>query len=426
VTLLILWLIFATIVGTCVGSFLNVVIYRLPEGLSLVHPPSRCPKCEHKLAWYDNVPVLGWCWLRGKCRYCGHPISTQYPIIEAITGGLIGGWFFICYFTNMRPDFSGAGLDATWVIFAVNAVLLAGLLAATLIDARYFIIPLGIPWTVTAVAVVVLPVAVALWPWSVQTVELPARVQGAQILTTSERLDQVGEPVQHAAAVQVAADQPGVSEVELSAAPLAGPRGATMALGAAIGLVLANVLLRMKLMPRSFDEEPTEVMEEHHEADDPESWLAHPHPRREVSKELIFLALPAAGAVIGWLAAGEEAGLVYRAFGGAMLGYLAGGLTVWATRILGTLGFGKEAMGLGDVHLMGAVGAVCGWPVAVLAFFVAPFLGLTWTAAAAGLSRMLNREVKMIPYGPHLAAATVVVMIFREPMLAYFGMLLAG
>ena len=78
------WLIFFMLIGACVGSFLNVVIYRLPEGKSVIHPPSCCPRCGHRLAWYDNVPVLGWLWLRGKCRYCGEPISVQYPIIEAI------------------------------------------------------------------------------------------------------------------------------------------------------------------------------------------------------------------------------------------------------------------------------------------------------------------------------------------------------
>lgn len=70
--------------GGAIGSFLNVVIYRLPAGLSLIHPPSRCPRCEHPIRAYDNVPVLGWILLRGKCRDCGEPISARYPTIEAI------------------------------------------------------------------------------------------------------------------------------------------------------------------------------------------------------------------------------------------------------------------------------------------------------------------------------------------------------
>lgn len=83
----------AFIFGASVGSFLNVVIYRLPAGLSLLHPPSRCPKCLHPLRPHDNVPVLGWLWLRGRCRYCKTPISPRYPLIEAATGLLfVGAW----------------------------------------------------------------------------------------------------------------------------------------------------------------------------------------------------------------------------------------------------------------------------------------------------------------------------------------------
>ncbi|MGB3297314.1 MAG: prepilin peptidase, partial [Phormidesmis sp.] len=67
------------ILGAAVGSFLNVVIYRLPAGLSLVYPPSRCPRCETRLKPYDNVPVLGWLWLKGRCRSCKLPIASRYP-----------------------------------------------------------------------------------------------------------------------------------------------------------------------------------------------------------------------------------------------------------------------------------------------------------------------------------------------------------
>jgi leader peptidase (prepilin peptidase)/N-methyltransferase len=71
--------------GLIVGSFLNVVIYRLPRGQSLVSPPSRCPRCGKPLSWFDNIPVFSWLFLRGRCRQCGEPISIQYPIIEMVT-----------------------------------------------------------------------------------------------------------------------------------------------------------------------------------------------------------------------------------------------------------------------------------------------------------------------------------------------------
>ncbi len=71
--------------GACVGSFLNVVIYRLPAGISLLWPPSRCPKCGHKLGLTENIPILGWLMLRGRCRHCHTSISARYPLVETFT-----------------------------------------------------------------------------------------------------------------------------------------------------------------------------------------------------------------------------------------------------------------------------------------------------------------------------------------------------
>jgi leader peptidase (prepilin peptidase)/N-methyltransferase len=80
--------VFAAAVGAAIGSFLNVVIYRLPRGESLVHPASHCPGCEHAIRPYDNVPVLAWLWLRGRCRDCRVKISARYPGVEALTAAL--------------------------------------------------------------------------------------------------------------------------------------------------------------------------------------------------------------------------------------------------------------------------------------------------------------------------------------------------
>ena len=75
----------AGVVGAVVGSFLNVVIHRLPRGESLVHPRSRCPGCGKQIASYDNVPIVSWLALRGRCRHCGEPISPRYPVVELLT-----------------------------------------------------------------------------------------------------------------------------------------------------------------------------------------------------------------------------------------------------------------------------------------------------------------------------------------------------
>ncbi len=124
------WLIFITVCGACVGSFLNVVIYRLPEGKSLVMPPSHCPKCGTRLRWYENVPVLAWLALRGRCRNCKGPISFQYPLIEAVSAALFATLFAAYYMTNLRPAFYDAGFAQTWPAFAVHLVLVAALIAA--------------------------------------------------------------------------------------------------------------------------------------------------------------------------------------------------------------------------------------------------------------------------------------------------------
>lgn len=76
-------------VGAAIGSFLNVVIYRMPRKMSLIHPPSRCPRCETPIRPTDNVPILGWLRLRGKCRSCGLPISARYPLVEALVALLL-------------------------------------------------------------------------------------------------------------------------------------------------------------------------------------------------------------------------------------------------------------------------------------------------------------------------------------------------
>ncbi|NEU82972.1 A24 family peptidase [Nostoc sp. UIC 10630] len=81
--------------GASIGSFLNVIVYRLPAGLSILWPPSRCPKCLNQLKAYDNVPVFGWISLRGRCRYCKSKISVRYPVVEGVTGIIFLGVFLV-------------------------------------------------------------------------------------------------------------------------------------------------------------------------------------------------------------------------------------------------------------------------------------------------------------------------------------------
>jgi len=167
------------------------------------------------------------------------------------------------------------------------------------------------------------------------------------------------------------------------------------------------------------------------EADEP-AFPPHPHPRREALKELSFVIVPLASALaFAWCFEDWAAWVAQRTWAGVVCGVLAGALigggTAWATRIFGTLLFGKEAMGLGDVHLMAGVGAVAGWRVAVLGFFFAAVVGLAHTLLTSILARRLNlRGGRQIPFGPHLAVASAVVWVLREPLVAGFAVLLGA
>lgn len=86
---------FVAVFGLIFGSFLNVCIARMPLGLSIVHPRSRCPRCHHPIRWYDNIPVLSFAWLRGRCRDCLEPISLTYPLVEILNAALMLAAYFV-------------------------------------------------------------------------------------------------------------------------------------------------------------------------------------------------------------------------------------------------------------------------------------------------------------------------------------------
>jgi leader peptidase (prepilin peptidase)/N-methyltransferase len=135
-----------------------------------------------------------------------------------------------------------------------------------------------------------------------------------------------------------------------------------------------------------------------------------------MSIELVYLAPCIIGLIAGWLIGGVFAGVppkLMQALGTTLAGYLMGGGLIWGIRILGTLGFGREAMGLGDVHLLATVGAVLGWFDPILVFFLAPFSGILWAVASMGIASVFRRARRELPYGPHLAVATLVVILCR-------------
>jgi leader peptidase (prepilin peptidase)/N-methyltransferase len=128
------------IFGLFIGSFLNVVVYRVPLKKSVVSPPSACPHCDKHIAWYDNIPLLSWLILRGKCRHCGGPISVRYPLIELGTGlffAAITARFFdedVAY----HPSLAGA---ASLVVLVAFLYLGAISVALSIIDLETFTLP---------------------------------------------------------------------------------------------------------------------------------------------------------------------------------------------------------------------------------------------------------------------------------------------
>ena len=116
----------AGLVGLMIGSFLNVCTLRWPEDESVVFPGSHCPKCGEPIRWYDNVPVLGYVLLRGRCRACREPISLQYPLVELATGLVWAGMF----------SYAGLSFEALR-----GTLLLTILFGIALTDARFYIIP---------------------------------------------------------------------------------------------------------------------------------------------------------------------------------------------------------------------------------------------------------------------------------------------
>jgi leader peptidase (prepilin peptidase)/N-methyltransferase len=369
--------------GACVGSFMNVVIYRLPAGISVISPPSRCPTCGARLSWRENLPIIGWALVRGKCRYCAIPLSLQYVAVELFMALLFAGLYVLLFVVPPSTpwwgaiggswwhwsglfDWRGAMLAGAWPSFIAWSFLFAGLTAMTIIDARTFTIPIQIPVVVTLTAFAAYGVQ-ALFPTP------PAVGRAWPIPPTNW--------------------------------PWSGA-----AMGGMAGVVLAIALLRRGILRQSFAD-----YHEHVKAGDVLG--DYPHARREMVREAAFLAPIVACAVLGWcvgrLADSPAPPVWVQALGGAILGYLVGGGIVWMVRMLGTLAFGREAMGLGDVHLLAAVGAVLGWRDPIWVFFLAPFLGLGWHVVSMPLARVMRGVRRELPYGPHLAVATLLVVLGR-------------
>ena len=466
-------LLFVISVGACVGSLVNVLVYRMPRGLDVVVPTSRCPKCNHKLTWRENIPILGWLLLRGRCRFCKVKISPEYPIVETIVATLFGGIWALWYIVphdavlglgQIAPEWAANGAAMTWPATVVLLVLVACLVAMTIIDARTSTIPLELTW-VPALTALLLHTGHAVWfhqKYGNPVYQLG--LDGLWGVPNGGGMRWVTAP----------------GEVwTIATGGLAGWQFIGMGIGGIVGLGLSNLMLKLGWLTRSFSDFDA-WFEEHHkeknaqagaeqpetipENDEPASseesagtspgsisedgqeltesdqerplesemddWLMYPHARREMIKELAFLCPPVLLGLLGawgmvkfvamqygpWthdtatgaMYAPANAPIWLVVLGGVLMGYLIAGGVVWAVRIGGSLAFGKEAMGLGDVHMMAAVGACLGWIDPTIAFFLAAFVGVAY----AGVAMMFKDKLtKAMPYGPFLAIATLRVVL---------------
>jgi len=374
--------------GACIGSFLNVIIYRLPRGQSIVFPGSHCPACGRAISWRDNIPIVSWLVLRGRCRRCGVAISPRYILIEAVTAAGLTGLYLWYFVLEMR--FGMGPLASDWLTLLAHAGLWAGLLACAATDVEHWTIPLEVCWFVSLLGA------------AAATIDPPS----AAVL------------------------------------PRVGPTVGAMSIAAGVGLIASALLQRHGLLQPSFIDAAETVKCERPDSAGKDNGriiavaAGKEHgvsPRREILREVLFLApaiglaaavwlvvrlVPAADHWTGRLSDPTQLGRFAHHFVGfqaALAGYLAGGLVVWGMRILGTLGFGKEAMGLGDVHLMAAVGAVTGWIVPTLAFFIAPVFGLLWAVKLLATGK--QRE---LPFGPWLAMASCLVMLVYDGIIDIF------
>jgi len=512
-----MWVFFVFAWGACLGSLINVLVYRLPLGIGVVTPPSRCPACETKLTWRENVPVLGWLMLKGRCRFCRSRISGEYPLVELLVGVLWVSLFALYYLVPVGTRLLGVPIDqirpewamadawtgwprTTWPMFAALLLLVASLVAMTLTDLKTFTIPLVLPWFATIVGVSLHTLGGVLnpeglmrvapgWAWAIPTpggaapatpgawwwigatlggvlglgvanlllhfklirrsfddyadwerATYPQAVEAARAEHDREAPgDRPGEYLvgEHAGSgvrsvVVFAGVWLGAIVVGGAAGAVIGPRAGIapwwgVLVGAVGGPILAAVLGRgsaagVATQGAAGASSPTE-------ASAPEMWIAYPHARREMLKELIFLTPCLALGLLGGLLAQRAVGLApptppmwLLTLSGSLMGYLIGGGVVWGIRILGSLGFGKEAMGLGDVHLMAAVGAVAGWITASLAVPIAAVVGLYWFVISAVMNRPAGRAM---PFGPYLAVASVLVILGRPAIELGLNWLLA-
>ena len=441
------------LLGLCIGSFLNVVVYRLPRGLKISQPVwSFCPDCQTTLRWYDNIPIVSWLLLRARCRYCGKPISSQYPLVEAITGLAFVLTYFLLFVVHARfvsvSEYGTIGVQPIWprdaALLLAWLVLITVLIACSSMDLILYIIDTR----ATDVALFAGIVGYALWPAPAAFDEraaspgaagaVAAAVISVIMIWLSNRAHPGQDPKESSPEENLVAPQP--------LTPTAADRAATVLAillfialavwilfsmsGSSIGgmpslqryLVPAALIAFFVAMvltggqSRPIDDELHATLE----AEAPEArrtalrecaWLM-PATIGGVIAYLLVQLVPAVGdlwaATISWQPFGDFAPLGGIAFSlhGAVVAAAAG----WFIRIFFTFAFGREAFGTGDIYILAAAGAVGGWDIALLGFLLSVPIAL-----AGWILSLILKRTGMIPFGPPLAIGFLAALWLNRP-----------
>ena len=344
----------AAVFGAAAGSFLNVCVWRLPrDGLGIGTPKrSFCPLCGTGIAWFDNLPIVSWFALGGRCRSCRAPIAMRYPLVEALTAAI-----FALVAERYLCDLEGSVLGLV-VLLALVSMLVVGVLVD--IDLRQ------LPDEVTVGGMHALPLAMVLLP------EL--------------RIGPIENSVGGLLAGLAALGERWTSSLLPQA--FRGDR-ATTALVAAAALaffVLGCVVYRRYRRWRWPDEEC-----------------------RFLDVSLAGVLTAASSALVLTVVLRPERALAPAAYSLAacLLGMFAGSTLVFAVGVVATKVFRKPAMGFGDVKLMGLLGGLTGWSGAIVGFLGACFLGAIW-----GTGRLILTRDRYLPFGPFLTIGCLVVYLW--------------
>ncbi len=359
------WSVVAFCLGCIVGSFLNVCIHRMPRGESVVSPPSSCPHCGYRIPWYLNMPIAGWCWLKGRCASCGAKISARYVAVELLTGCLV------------LATWLAFGRDSFALAFAY-AVFLSGLMVATFIDFEHFIIPDEITLGGAALGFV----------FSFLIPGLHARFSGTAPLEVVPVLSDPSSPI---GSLQ------------------------RCFLGAGLGWLVMYGILRLGKLLFGRERIQLEPGTEVHFGE-----LGLHLPDREIPyDELLYRASDKIRIEA------ERIELVDRCYPSARVELSREALSINEETIdpetvafmelrTSELNLPREAMGLGDVKFMLAIGAFLGWAGVLFTLMASAMIG-----ASVGILAILLRRREWssrIPYGPYLAGAAAVWVFAGEAL----------